>query len=123
MMTWRLVGLAPACATMASVMARHSAFFCAGVRPVHICTVTTGMSWLLLQDFFDPLADAAPLAAADGDRRAAAEAPAPDRAQPEPLGRVEIDAARRRGKVDHERRFRQAREYIFTNHARRHGRE
>src|SRR5262249_18038949 len=47
MMTCRFVGLAPACCTMASVMALHSARFCAGERPVHICTVTTGMSLLL----------------------------------------------------------------------------
>ena len=36
MMTWRLVGLASACCTMASVMARTSARFCCGVRPGHI---------------------------------------------------------------------------------------
>ena len=37
------VGLVFVFAAQHSVMARQSAFFCAGVRPVHICTVTTGM--------------------------------------------------------------------------------
>src|SRR5439155_27306079 len=129
MMTWRLVGLAPACATMASVMARQSARFCAGVRPVHICTVTTGMpftpsaSRIILQYFFDPLADAAPLAHADRDRRAAAEPTAPDRVEPETFGRFEVDAARWRGKVDHQRRCRQFCEHILADHACWHGRK
>src|SRR5262245_58104730 len=100
---------------MASVMARQSAFFCPGVRPLHICTVTTGMSWLLLQYALDPLADATPLARADCDRRAAAEPAPPDRVHAEPLGGVEVDPARRRREVDHQRRFRQPREHVFAD--------
>src|SRR5215467_1703926 len=95
-MTCRFVGFAPACSTIASVMARTSAFFCDGVRPVHICTVTTGMLRFLQQYLLDPLANAAPLACADRYRRAAAQSAAPDRLQPEPLRRIEIDAPRRR---------------------------
>ena len=38
-------------------------------------------------------------------------------------GGIEIDAARRCGEVDHQRRFRQARQHMFANDARRHGRE
>src|SRR4051794_14374158 len=123
MMTCRLVGFAPACWTMASVMARTSAFFCVGVRPVHICTVTTGMSWFPLQYYFDPLADTTPLACAHRYRCAAAKPASPDGLQSEPLGSVEIDSARRRRKIDNERRFRQAREHIFADHAGGYGRE
>src|SRR4051794_6916018 len=123
MMTCRLVGLAPACCTMASVIARTSAFFCVGVRPVHICTVTTGMSGFPLQYYFDPLTDATPLTGAYRDRRAAAEPAPPDRFQSEPLGSVEIDTTRRRCKIDGERRFRQAGENVFTDHARGNGGE
>src|SRR3954470_5379037 len=109
MITWRCVGEAPACCTMASVMARTSAFFCAGVRPVHICTVTTGMSWLLAQYYFDPLADATPLAGADRDGRAAAEPASPDRLHAEPLGCVEVNATGWRRQIDDESGFRQPR--------------
>src|SRR3954454_5032164 len=117
MITWRWVGEAPACCTMASVMARTSAFFCDGVRPVHICTVTTGISRLLPQYYFDPLADATPLTGADRNRRAAAKPASPDRLQSEPLGRVEIDAARRCCEIDDEGRFRQPREHVLADHA------
>src|SRR5437016_4606821 len=103
MMTWRFVGLAPACCTIASVIARTNAFFCAGVRPVHICTVTTGISFLLPQYRFDPLADSAPLARADRHRRPAAQAASPNGRQAEPLGRLEVDASRRGGQIDDER--------------------
>src|SRR5262249_25996243 len=106
-MTCRFVGLAPACCTMASVIALHNARFCAGVRPVHICTVTTGISFLLRQDSLDPLADAAPLARSDGAGRAAPQTAPPDRLQPKPLRGVKIDAPRRRREVDNQRRLRQ----------------
>src|SRR5215470_14040852 len=99
MMTCRLVGLAPAWCTMASVIALHSARFCAGERPGHICTVTTGMSRLLRQNSFDPRPDSAPLARAHRHRRPAPEATAPDRHESKPLGGVEIDAAGRRSEV------------------------
>src|SRR5258705_13992908 len=108
MMTWRFVGLAPACCTIASVIALHKARFCAGVRPVHICTVTTGISFLLPQDFFDPLADAAPLACSNRHRRPAAQAAPPDRREPEPLGGIEIDSARWCREIDDQPRLRQA---------------
>src|SRR4051794_1767051 len=123
MMTCRLVGFAPACWTMASVMARTSAFFCVGVRPVHICTVTTGMSSFPLQYYFDPLADTTPLACAHRHRCTAAKPASPDGLQSEPLGSVEIDATRRRRQIDDERRFWQARERILADHAGRHRRE
>src|SRR5262245_15464268 len=100
MMTCRLVGLAPACCTMASVIALHSARFCAGERPGHICTVTTGMSRLLRQNSLDPRTDSAPLARSHCHRRPASETTAPDRHKSEALGGVEIDAAGRRSKVD-----------------------
>src|SRR5262249_37313996 len=104
MITGRLVGLAPACWHIAAGISRTSPFLCPGVRPVHICTVTTGMSLLLRKDFLDSLPDAAPLAGADRHRRPAAEPTAPDRRQAEPLGGIEIDAARWRRKVDDQRR-------------------
>src|SRR5690242_5428352 len=100
MMTCKLVGLAPACCTIASVIALHSARFCPGVRPVYICTVTTGMSCLLCQDFLDPRADAAPLTGAHRHGRPAAEPASPDRRQCKPLGSIEINAARRGRKID-----------------------
>src|SRR5262249_62023506 len=91
MMTCRLVGLAPACCTMASVIALHSARFCAGERPGHICTVTTGMSRLLRQNSLDPRADSAPLTCSHSHRRPASETTAPDRHESKALGSVEID--------------------------------
>src|SRR5947207_8921569 len=129
MMTWRWVGLQPACSTMASVMARQSARFCAGVRPVHICTVTTGMrvtpssSRIVLQYSFDAFADAAPLARTDRDRRPAAKSPAPDRVDPKSLGGLEIDPARRCGKIDHQRRGRQLSQHFLADDACRDGRK
>ena len=86
-------------------MALHSARFCAGVRPGPHLYGHDGHVMLLkdAQDFLDPLADAAPLAGADRDRRAAAEPASPDRRQSEPLGGVEVDAAGRRREVDDQR--------------------
>src|SRR6266850_1461136 len=106
MMTCRFVGLAPACCTMASVIALHSARFCAGERPGHICTVTTGMSRLLRQNSLDPRADSTPLACSHRHRRPASETTAPDRQKSKMLGGVEIDAAGRRSEVDDQRRLR-----------------
>ena len=42
---WRLLwsGLQAACTTMASLIAATSLRFCSVLRPVHICTVTTGI--------------------------------------------------------------------------------
>src|ERR1017187_10256867 len=103
MMTCRLVDLAPACCTIASVIARTNAFFCVGVRPGHICTVTTGMSWFLLQYLFDPLANTTPLAPSDRHGRPAAQPARPDRRQSKLLRDFEVDASRRRGQIDNER--------------------
>src|SRR5215831_17133791 len=113
-MTCRFVGFAPACSTIASVIARTSAFFCIGVRPVHICTVTTGILRFLQQYLLDPLANAAPLACADRHRCAAAQSAAPDRLQPKALRAIEIDAAWRRSQIDDECRFLELRQHVLT---------
>src|SRR6266849_7577523 len=116
-MTCRFVGFAPACSTIASVIARTSAFFCVCVRPVHICTVTTGILRFLQQYFLDPLANAAPLACADRHRCAAAQSAAPDSPQAKPLRGIEIDAGRRRRQINDECRSPKLTQHIFANDA------
>src|SRR6266849_3893394 len=116
-MTCRFVGFAPACSTIASVIARTSAFFCSDVRPVHICTVTTGILRFLQQYLLNPLANAAPLAGADRHRCAAAQSAAPDSLQPEPLRRIEIDAARWRRQINDECRSLELRQHVLADDA------
>src|ERR1700692_1602844 len=65
----------------------------------------SSLSRILPQYRFNPLADTAPLAGADRDRRTTAKAAPPDRVQSQPLGGIEIDAAGRRRKVHDKRCF------------------